>query len=446
MSVTIKINNLLGGVLRKALIDKKVLRESVKLLNTRNISATSKLYDNVPFTLTDIGEGIREVAVKEWFVKVGDKVSQFDNICEVQSDKASVTITSRYDGVITKLYYEIDEIAHVGKPLVDIETDETVDTPTNLLQESQDDKKGALNVLNKVDPLSTEESSTKLAIPSVRRLAQEHKINLEHVHGSGKGGRILKEDILEFIEMSKNKIKGTSETPTKDVIEPIKGFTRAMIKSMTESLKIPHLLYCDEIAITELSKIRKALNEKNKESGIKLTMLPFIIKAISNGLLKYPVLNASLDGTQENIIYKGSHNIGIAMDTNAGLVVPVIKNVEDRSIFEIAKELDRLLKHRKDGRFTTTDLSGGTFTVSNVGNIGGTYAGPIISPLQSAIIAIGRSKIVPKFDVSGNVVAEEIFNLSASADHRIIDGATVANFVNLVKDQIENPYSLLLHS
>lgn len=399
--------------------------------------------------MTDIGEGIREVAVKEWFVKVGDKVSQFDNICEVQSDKASVTITSRYDGVIAKLYYDVDQTAHVGKPLVDIETEQAEEA--NKIEGQVQEATEQESVKQEERSVISTSSAETLCIPSVRRLAKEHNVNLSNVQGTGKNGRILKEDILIYIEEGKPDgrvvpdIAPTVPPPAQDRIEPIRGFKKAMVKTMTESLKIPHLVYCDEVAVTQLSKIRKSLKKEAEESGAKLTMLSFFIKAISNALHKYPILNSSLDDTYENIIYKGSHNIGVAMDTEVGLAVPVIKNVQQLNILQIAKEINRLLQFRKDGRFTTDDLSGGTFTVSNIGVIGGTYASPVILAPQVAIIAIGESKIYPRFDSNGDVIAEEIVNLSASADHRIIDGATIAHFLKLVKKQLQNPYTLFIH-
>jgi len=414
----------------------------------RNVHTTRNLNANVSFNLTDIGEGIREVAVKEWFVKVGDKVSQFDNICEVQSDKASVTITSRYDGVITKLHYDIDATALVGQPLIDIETEhvQNEDTATNVIEETPT---AHSSISEKTESQQPDSYKKTLCIPSVRRLAKENNINLANIKGTGKGGRILKEDVLKFLSSPKPQISTrTSEVAEvlADRIEPIRGFKKTMIRTMSEALKIPHFVYCDEIAVTKLSKIRKSLKKDAEEAGAKLTMLPFFIKAASNALYKFPILNASLDENCENIIYKSSHNIAVAMDTAVGLAVPVIKNVEKLSILEIAKELNRLMKSGKDGNFTTHDLTGGTFTISNIGVIGGTYATPVILPPQVAIIAIGASKVLPRFDSSSNIIAEEILNVSGSADHRIVDGAVMANFVNLMKKQIENPYLLLLHT
>lgn len=172
--------------------------------------------------------------------------------------------------------------------------------------------------------------------------------------------------------------------------------------------------------------------------------MPFFIKAASNALFKYPIINSSFDDTYSNIIYKKPHNIGVAMDTKIGLAVPVIKNVETLNVIQIAKELNRLMLAGKEGTFSSNDLTGGTFSISNIGVVGGTYTKPVILPPQVGIIAIGRSKIVPTFDANGNVKPEEVVYLSAAADHRIIDGATMAKFITLIKKQIENPYLLFL--
>ncbi|KAG5900511.1 hypothetical protein JTB14_010921 [Gonioctena quinquepunctata] len=407
----------------------------------KNLHSNRNLAAKVAFNLSDIGEGIREVAVKEWYVKVGDRVSQFDNICEVQSDKASVTITSRYDGVISKLHYRVDDTAFVGKPLVDIETDEDVATTVSEKCEVPAEKNAEQEPVPEIEAQIIEEvNSGVFCIPSVRRLAKEHNLNLTDIKGSGKDGRILKEDVLKYIQ------RPTLATPSpvtdNDRIEPIKGFKKTMVRTMTESMKIPHFGYCDEIKVTEVSKVRNILKTEHET---KISFVPFFVKAVSNALYRYPILNASVDANCENIIHQKSHNIGIAMDTVVGLAVPVIKNVEKLSILEISQELQRLVKNGKNGNFSPSDLAGGTFTVSNVGSIGGTYTKPLILPPQVAIIAVGASQVVPRFDASKNVVAEEIVNISGSADHRIVDGATMARFVKVLKMQLENPYLLFLN-
>ncbi|XP_053325581.1 lipoamide acyltransferase component of branched-chain alpha-keto acid dehydrogenase complex, mitochondrial [Spea bombifrons] len=424
------------------------------------------------FKLSDIGEGITEVTVKDWYVKEGDTVSQFDSICEVQSDKASVTITSRYDGVIRKLHYNVDDTAFVGKPLVDIETDVLKDVAP------EEDVVETPAVSHEEHTHQEIKGHKTLATPAVRRLAMENNIKLSEIVGTGKDGRILKEDILSFLAKQTGAILPPSpkmeiippppRTDTtkpsawekvtsvpaafvkpavftgKDVTEPLKGFHKAMVKTMSAALKIPHFGYCDEIDMTRLVELRKDLKHVAEARGVRLSFMPFFLKAASLGLLHYPILNASVDEACQNITYKAAHNIGVAMDTAQGLIVPNVKNVQVRSIFEIAAELNRLQSLGSTGQLGATDLTGGTFTLSNIGSIGGTYAKPVILPPEVAIGAIGKLQVVPRFDAKGQVVKAQIINISWSADHRIIDGATMSRFSNLWKSYLENPSSMLM--
>ncbi|XP_048833099.1 lipoamide acyltransferase component of branched-chain alpha-keto acid dehydrogenase complex, mitochondrial [Brienomyrus brachyistius] len=424
------------------------------------------------FKLSDIGEGIQEVTVKEWYVKEGDKVSQFDSICEVQSDKASVMITSRYDGIIRKLYYDVDSVALVGTPLVDIETEPT---------EEEAPEKDVVET-----PAMSHEEHTHqeikghktLAPPAVRRLAMENNIKLSEVVGTGKDGRILKEDILNYLSKQTGAIlpptpyqeiqpppplaapsaaKQKDRAPPgvtrpvlhrpvltgKDHIEPLKGFHKAMVKTMTAALKIPHFGYCDEVDMSKLMRLRSELKDLAESRGIKLTYMPFFIKAASLGLLQYPILNASLDDSCQNITYKAAHNIGLAMDTPQGLLVPNVKNVQLLSIFDIAVELNRLQSLGTSGQLGTSDLTGGTFTISNIGSIGGTYTKPVILPPEVAIGALGKVQVLPRFNSKGEVVKAHIMNVSWSADHRIIYGATMCRFSNLWKSYLEDPATMV---
>ncbi|XP_078024542.1 lipoamide acyltransferase component of branched-chain alpha-keto acid dehydrogenase complex, mitochondrial [Epinephelus lanceolatus] len=451
---------------------------TLQMLSSRTLhTASVSRGPIVQFKLSDIGEGIMEVTVKEWYVKEGDKVSQFDSICEVQSDKASVTITSRYDGVIKKLYYDVDATALVGKPLVDIETEssseviqeeDVVETPAMAREE---------HTHQEIKGHKTQ------ATPAVRRLAMENNIKLSEVVGTGKDGRILKEDILNFLAKQTGAIipptlfqevqtpppvpppvpppaaakpvgaaapvKPTPTTPRpvftgKDVTEPLKGFHKAMVKTMTAALKIPHFGYCDEVDLTRLVSLRAELKSIVESRGVKLSFMPFFIKAASLGLLHFPILNASVDEGCQNITYKASHNIGLAMDTSHGLLVPNVKNVQLLSVFDIAQEVNRLQTLGAAGQLGTNDLSGGTFTLSNIGSIGGTYAKPVILPPEVAIGALGTIQVLPRFDAGGQVVRAHIMNVSWSADHRIIDGATMCRFSNLWKEYLENPASMVL--
>ncbi|XP_046405471.1 lipoamide acyltransferase component of branched-chain alpha-keto acid dehydrogenase complex, mitochondrial [Ischnura elegans] len=429
-------------------------------LKKRYFSAPSSHVEQ--FKLSDIGEGIREVTVKEWFVNVGDNVNQFDNICEVQSDKASVTITSRFSGIIRKRYCEIDEIVSVGNPLCDIEVldDATESTQEKSKVEPVPDKDASPAISASQVSTTTLETKKVLTTPAVRRLAMENKLQLGAIPGTGKDGRILKEDVLAFIGGKSVPPKKT-EIPAgqvpftvphagvgdivSDKTVPVTGFTRVMVKTMSAALKIPHFVYSDEINVSRLIEVRSKLQPLAKSQGVKLTFLPFFVKAASMAMLEYPVVNSSVDAGCENLTYKAKHNIGVAMDTPAGLAVPNVKHVQSLTLLEVARELNRLHEDGLKGTLKPQDVTGGTFTLSNIGPIGGTYTKPVILPPEVAIGAIGKIQVLPRFDAEGNVVKSSILNISWSADHRILDGATIARFSNLWKQYIEDPTTMLLH-
>ncbi|VDK45202.1 unnamed protein product, partial [Anisakis simplex] len=432
---------------------------------TRFIHATlSRFLPTVQFKLSDIGEGIAEVQVKEWHVKVGDRVSQFDDLCEVQSDKATVTITSRYDGIIKKLYYNVDDVAKVGSTLIDIEVEddagsEDVSASDKTADAAHSEEAPKPESASSSTPEAPQTLGKAVAAPAVRRIAMEHKVDLSKVHGTGKDGRVLKEDILRFIghlpEVSPE-VPSAKQTPSLEAVKvttpskkfsplkadetkPIRGYTRAMIKSMSEALKIPHFGYNDEIVMDKLIEMRNQLKELSKDRGIKMTYTPIFIKAYSLALRQFPVINATVDAKLENITYKASHNICVAMDTPDGLIVPNIKNCEQRNIWEIGVELNRLMEDARKGAVAPSDLAGGTFTISNIGAIGGTYAGPIIFPPQLAIVALGKMQRVPHVADDDSFCVVNKVKLSYAADHRFVDGATVARFSNTFKMYIENP-------
>ena len=219
---------------------------------------------------------------------------------------------------------------------------------------------------------------------------------------------------------------------------------KAMSKSMNEALKIPHFGYYDEIDMTKLVQLRKDLKSTTESRGVKLSYMPFIVKAASLALTQYPIINSSIDVNAETLTYKHNHNIGVAMDTAQGLLVPNIKAVQNLSVFEIAAELTRLHHVGLAGKLTSQDLTGGTFSLSNIGSIGGTYASPVILPPEVAIGALGKLRTLPRYNAKGEVYPATVMNVSWSADHRLLDGATVARFSNLWKDYLENPASMVL--
>lgn len=395
----------------------------------------------VQFNLSDIGEGIREVTVKEWFVKENDVVAQFDEICEVESDKATVSITSRYDGRVTRLYHKPGDIALVGKPLLDIDMeggDEEVSTSAPTLSESVTTDKSESEVAPE------KEWNKSLATPAVRRIAMEHQININDVHGSGKKGRVMKEDILAHMAKPQEPKQDLPVPSQESSVKPLTTVQKVMTKTMTESLKIPQFVLSDQVDVTKLIHLRSDAKELAKKKGIKLSYLPFFIKALSKGLLEYPILNSSFDEQREQIVYKSSQNIGIAVDSPVGLLVPNIKDVQRLSVIEIAAELNRLQELASKMKLPPADLTGGTFSVSNIGTIAGTTATPVILPPEVAIVALGRVQRLPRFDANDVVVPANIMAISWSADHRIIDGATVARCSQLFKHYVENPSALLL--
>ncbi|CAH0627199.1 unnamed protein product [Chrysodeixis includens] len=437
----------------------RILKREITNANIRHrtFHTSSIVNKSVAFKLSDIGEGIREVVIKEWFVKVGDKVQQFDNICEVQSDKAAVTITSRYDGVVTRLYHEVDQTALVGQPLVDIEVQDGEDEgPSSSDEEKAPAKTQSAAVENaqKVKVLTT---------PSVRRIAAQFNVDLSTVKPTGKNGRILKEDMLAHLNIDSDasnivpdptsvkaveipvvKAQAKVEVLLEDRVVPVSGFTKAMVKSMTEAMKIPHFGYSEEYDVTKLVEARDLLKKIAQERGVKFSYMPIIIKATSLGLTHLPILNSSLDSKCEHVIYKANHNIGVAMDTPNGLVVPVIKNVQSKTILDIARELNSLQEKGVKGQLGLAEISGGTFTLSNIGIIGGTYTKPVILPPQVAIGALGKIQVLPRFDSESNIRKAHILTISFSADHRVIDGVTMARFSNYLKNYLENPTTLLL--
>ncbi|POS88179.1 hypothetical protein EPUL_000184 [Erysiphe pulchra] len=452
---------------------------NVCLIN--QIHTTARLKAIKPVLLTDIGEGITECEIIQWFVKPNTTVKEWDKLCEVTSDKASVEITSRFAGVIKKLHYEAGEMAKVGKPLVDIDIQNetgTKDQEAKANTPVEDSKKETLENAVKekmllkshpdsqpgIVPISEHAKLPKLATPAVRSLVKQFNIKIEEVFGTGKDGRILIDDVHQFVKRrdtssSNNTIASPNcdlsidHDTQKETVLQLTNSQNLMFKSMTKSLSIPHFLYADEIDFTYLSKLRVRLKgsslQNHKDNGLKISFLPFIIKALSISLHQYPILNARVeinDATYKpSIILRSQHNIGVAMDTPSGLLVPVIKNVSDLTVACIASELARLRNLASGGKLTRQDLSEGTITVSNIGSIGGTYVSPVIVEKEVVILGIGKVRTLPAFSAAGELVKKEVCNFSWSADHRIIDGATMARAAEVVRRFLENPDSMILH-
>lgn len=299
-----------------------------------------------------------------------------------------------------------------------------------------------------------------LATPAVRGLLKDVGVEITNVKGTGKDGRVMKEDVHRYVaerdSQATTAAAAPTATPGQIAVDAPQTETPAsltpiqsqMFKTMTKSLTIPHFLYTDELNVATLSGLRRNLVSDPKSEPQKLSFLPFIIKAVSLALYDYPLLNArvdtSTDPNKPRLVMRSNHNIGVAMDTPTGLLVPNIKNVQARSILDIAAELARLSTTAKAGKLAPADLNGGTITVSNIGSIGGMYVAPVLVPTEVAILGVGKSRKVPVFDENENVVKGEKMTCSWSADHRVVDGATMARMADKMRVYLENPERMMV--
>lgn len=330
------------------------------------------------------------------------------------------------------------------------------------------------------EPVQQTGKYATLATPAVRRISKELNIDISFVKGTGKDGRVLKEDVLAFhasggktptSSSSTSNTQSTTSQPQKqpqqplleETIVPLTPIQNQMFKTMTNSLNIPHFLYTEEVGIDSLTQTRKKINSLLAKKAFgpdlptKISYMPLFIKALSLALTEYPIVNARVtfdaQTSKPQIVMRPSHNIGIAMDTPSGLVVPNIKNVERLSILEIASELSRLQQLGAANKFGSQDLQGGTVSLSNIGNVGGTYLGPVIVDSQVAIVGIGRARTIPSFAVDestgaadfGKVVPKQVINTSWSGDHRVLDGMTMAKMADRFKEYLESPELMMLN-
>ena len=444
-------------------------------IRRRAFHRSSRLDVVKPFLLADIGEGITECQLIQWFVQPGARVEHFDKLCEVQSDKASVEITSPFDGVIKKLYYEPDDMAVTGRPLVDIDMDgDEAEAEAEKLGEAETSADKGENTKGNTGSHDTEsrpaerrrngngkDDFSSLATPAVRHLMKELNVNITDIEGTGRDGRVTKEDVHRFVSQqtqqqsevessstasaSTSASTSTPSTATQDQKLPLTPVQTQMFKVMTKSLSIPHFLYSCSADMSSVTSTRKKLNALKMTE--KLTHLPFIIKATSLALQQHPLLNSALDTSdpkKPSLTYRSSHNFGVAVDTASGLLVPVIRDVQNLSIAQIAQQLKALSEKARNGKLAPGDFSGASFTISNIGSVGGGVVAPIISEPQVAILGVGRSKVVPAFDENDQLVRREELVLSWSADHRVVDGAECARCAEKVKGLLEEPTAMLL--
>lgn len=428
------------------------------------------------FRLPDIGEGIHEGEIVQWFVKPGQEVKEDDILAEVQNDKAVVEIPSPVDGTILEVLVEEGTLTTVGTVLLKIDApgyedlqlkghhDEEEEEETPAKEEAPVKEE---TVENSKAPEIVEPSNTSkrvIALPSVRKFAREQGVDISVVEGTGKNGRVTKEDILnhgkqpaETAVASENTEETTqapevASTPVNlegefpETREKMSGIRRAIAKAMVNSKHTaPHVTLMDEVDVTNLVTHRKKFKNIAAEEGIKLTYLPYVVKALVSTLRKFKEFNRSLDDATNEIIQKHYYNIGIAADTERGLLVPVIKHADRKSVFAISDEINTLAEKARDGKLAPNEMQGASCSISNIGSAGGQWFTPVINHPEVAILGIGRIAEKPVIK-NGEIVAAPVLALSLSFDHRMIDGATAQNAMNHLKRLLSEPELLLMEA
>ncbi|MGM0886139.1 MAG: dihydrolipoamide acetyltransferase family protein [Bacillota bacterium] len=412
------------------------------------------------FKLPDVGEGMHEGEIIQWLIKEGDAVKQDQPIVEVQTDKVNAELTAPAAGVVKKIFFSVGDIVEVGTTIFTIQEENDGSVPDTGIseEENQVGQSGDVNV-------NTEHITTKhhhqavraLATPFVRQMAREMKIDIEKVKGSGPAGRITESDLKQFKENDSFTRENAKQHDDKTGQElapimgnekeeriPLKGIRKKIAEHMVKSVStIPHVTHVDELEMDRLKEFKNQLKEYSDDKDIKLTFLPFFVKAIVIALKEFKTLNASIDERTNEIILKNYYHIGIATNTNEGLIVPVIKHADQKTIFQLADEIRQLAAQAREGKLSIDQITGSTFTISNVGPIGGMHATPIINYPEAAILALHKMehRMVVR-DLEG--VIRLMMNMSLSFDHRLIDGVTAVQFTNKIKELLENPIRLVV--
>ncbi len=453
--------------------------------------------------LPNLGEGVDTGDVLELLVKEGDTVAKDQGIIELETGKATLQVPSSAAGKVSKIHVRPGQTIPPGTLLVTLEGADAAAKPKEQQPKEQRPEQtkaeapkqaAAKPAAPKATPAATAPSKQESAPvpapptenpkskiqnpksalpapspqppapvpepthdgggvpagPAVRRFAREVGVDLSRVTGSGQGGRINREDVLAVVRQSSQTAGAKQTTATaRDAWGPIRPekmpkIRKVIAAKMHESwTTVPRVTNFDDADVTELERLRVSSKDDYAKKGIKLTSLPFVIKAAASALKHHPLINAALDEEQEQIIYKEYVNIGIAVDTERGLVVPSLRGADELSIPDIARAVAQLSENVRDGSFSTADLQGSTFTISNLGAIGGTYSTPIINTPEVAILLVGRSRKMPII-VEDEIAARLMMPLSLAYDHRLVDGATAARFLNDVIDYLEAPSRLLL--
>lgn len=460
---------------RKKKATEKPVEENVKqslepeVKRTVQVSSSSAILE---FKLPELGENIESADVTKVLIKAGDKIDKDQIVLEIETDKATVEVPSEFSGIVKEVFIKDGEKAKVGQTVfaylssgegqaMEQDTPQKVVSPIKkVLAPVAETVEKVVNSNKSVLP-RREDIAKRIApaAPSVRRFAREIGIDIHQVSGSGPGGRISIDNVKSFAKnINENLNKSGAGTAFGINAEPLPDFSKwgeVDIQSMSNVRKktaehlsyawatIPHVTQFDKADITELEILRKQFAPKVEASGGKLTVTAILLKVIAAAMTKFPQFNASVDMGNKSIIFKKYINVGIAVDTEKGLLVPVIKDVDKKNIIQLSVQLSEISKKARDKKITLEDLQGGNFSISNLGGIGGTYFTPIVNSPEVAILGVSRGSYEPIYK-DGEFVPRLMLPLSLSYDHRVIDGADAARFIRWVSEALENPFLLSL--
>lgn len=436
------------------------------------------------YRFPELGEGLHEGEIVKMHIAPGQTVTDEDIIMEVQNDKAIVEVPCPVNGKVTEVRAKDGQVMHVGEVVAIIEAEGDIpeqapsedahaqaaggasgnsaaggaDTKGQPAQEAATAPAAAAAA-----PVAPASNASVLATPSVRKLAREKGVNIAQVAGSGKNGRITREDVLGFTgsaaaapaaeapaasaSASAAPAVAKSAGPVGQGVEervPFKGIRKAIANAMVKSVyTAPHVTLMDEVDVSGLVALRNRAKPIAEKKGVKLTYLPFIVKALVAACREFPIMNATIDEAANEIVYKKYYNIGIATDTDNGLIVPVIFDADRKNVWSVANEIRDLAVRGRDGKLTAGELKGSTISITNIGSAGGMFFTPVINFPEAAILGTGRitEKAVVK---NGEIVAAPVMSLSLSFDHRLIDGATAQHFMNYIKQLLADPELLVM--
>lgn len=419
------------------------------------------------FRLPDIGEGVVEGEIVKWLVKEGDTVTEDQPVVEIMTDKATVEIPSPKSGTLVKRFWEEGQICPVGQGLILIATADGAPSQLAAAAPATMENPGAKAVVTPPPTptpapapvaapvaLAKPSGAKALAAPATRKLARERGVDIQAIAGSGPHGRVTKDDVQGFQAGGTPAAAATpSQSPSPVAVKsaegderrPMRGLRRKIAEKITQAaFTIPHVTTFDEVDLTNLVALRARMKPKAEAVGVKLSYMPFFMKAIVAALRQFPVFNSSLDDTTNELVLKKSIHVGFAAATDNGLLVPVVKDAAEKSLLVIAREIGEIAERTRAGKATADELSGSTITISNVGSIGGLFATPIINHPEVAILGVNKLQKRAVVMPDGSIQARDMMYLGLSFDHRVTDGAEAVKFLNAIIGYLQDPELLLL--